>query len=173
MNSKLNLIFFFFFFLVFESLDSTKKSDLLSNLHDHFLVLIISMLPFKESVQRVFFLNDGDTCIVKRQASFSKNPCSWNYLFFNRGIIEPTRFYRVLFVLVMREWISILTGKSSKNFELYFPNLCVLGKYHVSYRTCCLPSNQWYTPHEGAKRMVDVEMHKCLFCGDDVMINNR
>lgn len=98
---------------------SAKKSISLSNLHDCLLVMIISKLPFKESVRtsllskRWRYLCRETTSIVFKESEFMKISV------FNRKTVEPTRLDKLFFVRVMRDWVSRFNGKVIENFELH------------------------------------------------------
>ncbi|KAL0726360.1 hypothetical protein Bca4012_022453 [Brassica carinata] len=98
---------------------SGTKPDLFSVLPDCLLVLIISFLPFKQSVQT--------SLLAKRW----KNLCreTTNLVFKESEFLDQSVVHtetkksetRALFFSIMRQWISGFTGNTIETFELCLP----------------------------------------------------
>ncbi|XP_010515300.2 PREDICTED: putative F-box/LRR-repeat protein At1g56400 [Camelina sativa] len=88
---------------------STNTSDFLSNLHDSLLVMIISLLPFKESVRT--------SVLSKRWRHLCRETTS--LVFKESEFAEPTRHDSAFLVGVMLDWVSKFTGKVIENFEIH------------------------------------------------------
>lgn len=98
---------------------SRLKPDLFSILPDCLLVLIISFLPFKQSVQT--------SVLAKRW----KNLCreTTNLVFRESEFLDQSVVHtetkrsetRALFVSIMLQWISRFTGNTIETFELCLP----------------------------------------------------
>lgn len=94
---------------------SRTKSDLLSNLPDCLLVTIISLLPFKQSVQTsVLAKRWKNLCLETTNLVFKESE------FVNLSTDTKTiNSKRALFVSTMCQWISRFTGEVIESLEFY------------------------------------------------------
>ncbi|KAH0900844.1 hypothetical protein HID58_040347 [Brassica napus] len=96
------------------------KPNLISNLPDCLLVLIISFLPFKQSVQTSVLakrwknLCRETTNLVFKESEFGLN----QFVVDTEAKNSETR---ALFVSIMHQWISRFTGNTMETFELCLP----------------------------------------------------
>ncbi|CAN8267833.1 unnamed protein product [Cochlearia groenlandica] len=95
-------------------MDSRRRSiDRLSSLSDNLLILIISILPFKEAIKTsVLSKRWTNLCHETTNISFKESD------FVKRGDEETKRVARVSFVRYMVEWVSRFSCETIESFQL-------------------------------------------------------